>query len=155
MQLHKFMHFRIGACGQQRLQYVARNLQPIPCAACLHSRPHAHCRPFLSTLMCVQQMKRQADKKQTWLQQGHGEYHFIPNEKEFFASMKGEERMVCHFFRDNWPCKVIDKHMQILCKKHLECKFIKVRLFLLAQTAQDSWQALPQVLRRLVMARTR
>jgi hypothetical protein len=20
--------------------------------------------------------------------------------------MKGEERMICHFYRDNWPCKV-------------------------------------------------
>lgn len=25
--------------------------------------------------------------------------------QEFFAEMKGEERMVCHFFRNNWPCK--------------------------------------------------
>jgi hypothetical protein len=41
--------------------------------------------------------------------------------------MKGEERMVCHFFRDNWPCKVMDKHLGILCKQHLECKFAKVR----------------------------
>ncbi len=28
------------------------------------------------------------------------------SEKEFFAEMKGEERMVCHFYRDSWPCKV-------------------------------------------------
>jgi hypothetical protein len=75
----------------------------------------------------VQQLKKQKDKKQEWLQKGHGEYHFLTNEKEFFAAMKGEEKMVCHFCRDSWPCKIMDKHMATLCKQHLECKFAKVR----------------------------
>ena len=43
---------------------------------------------------------------QEWLKRGHGSYREIFGEKEFFAEMKGEERMVCHFFRNNWPCKV-------------------------------------------------
>ncbi|KAK9820972.1 hypothetical protein WJX81_003934 [Elliptochloris bilobata] len=47
-------------------------------------------------------------------------------EKEFFAEVKGEERVVCHFFRENWPCKVMDKHMEILARKHIETKFIKI-----------------------------
>ena len=37
---------------------------------------------------------------------GHGEYREINGEKEFFTEVKGEERVVCHFFRENWPCKV-------------------------------------------------
>ena len=71
--------------------------------------------------------------------------------------MKDEERVVCHFFRENWPCKVgrqlpaaslslcfaarhltapgtdrhsaqvMDKHLEILASKHFETKFIKVR----------------------------
>lgn len=71
--------------------------------------------------------------------------------------MKGEDRMICHFYRENWPCKVnwqsvtlpsplhvslnalhasfnplhaliqvMDKHMGILAKKHIETKFVKV-----------------------------
>lgn len=28
------------------------------------------------------------------------------SEKEFFSEMKGEARMICHFYRENWPCKV-------------------------------------------------
>ena len=43
---------------------------------------------------------------QEWVRRGHGEYREIQGEKEFFAEMKGEERMVCHFYRENWPCKV-------------------------------------------------
>ena len=38
--------------------------------------------------------------------QGHGEYREILSEKDFFAEMKGTERMICHFHRENWPCKV-------------------------------------------------
>ena len=34
--------------------------------------------------------------------------------------------MVCHFYRNNWPCQVMDKHLQILCNKHVETKFVKV-----------------------------
>lgn len=40
--------------------------------------------------------------------------------------MKGEERMVCHFYRDSFPCKVMDKHLGILTKKHPETKFVKL-----------------------------
>jgi len=54
----------------------------------------------------IKQLKQQAVRRQQWLARGHGEYQDIPAEKEFFAAMKGEERMVCHFYRENWPCKV-------------------------------------------------
>ncbi|KAL3140644.1 hypothetical protein ABBQ32_005211 [Trebouxia sp. C0010 RCD-2024] len=74
----------------------------------------------------LQQMKKAALKKQEWLRKGHGEYNEIASEKEFFAEMKGEERMICHFYRENWPCKVMDKHLQILAKQHVETKFIKI-----------------------------
>mmetsp|Transcript_28691 Transcript_28691/g.39637 ORF Transcript_28691/g.39637 Transcript_28691/m.39637 type:complete len:219 (-) Transcript_28691:148-804(-) len=71
-------------------------------------------------------MKRKQQKKQQWIQAGHGEYQELDNEKEFFAAMKGEERMVCHFYRNNWPCKVIDKHLGEIAQRHLETKFCKI-----------------------------
>lgn len=55
--------------------------------------------------MCLQDIKRAAAKKQQWLAAGHGEYREAAMEKDFFAEMKGEERVVCHFYRDSWPCK--------------------------------------------------
>ena len=54
----------------------------------------------------LEQMKRAAAQKQEWSRRGHGEYNEISGERGFFKEMKGEERMVCHFFRENWPCKV-------------------------------------------------
>jgi hypothetical protein len=54
-----------------------------------------------------QQMRRAAERRAKWRAQGHGEYAEVP-EKEFFAAAKASERLVCHFYRDNWPCKVRD-----------------------------------------------
>ena len=72
-------------------------------------------------------LRKKQEKSKEWLAKGHGErviaaprcrfdapcnagsYEEIPDEKAFFASMKGEERMVCHFFMDtSLPCKVRD-----------------------------------------------
>ncbi|RCV30447.1 hypothetical protein SEVIR_6G103600v4 [Setaria viridis] len=73
----------------------------------------------------IQQMRRAAERRAKWRAQGHGEYAEVP-EKEFFSAAKASERLVCHFYRDNWPCKVLDKHLSILAKQHVETRFIKV-----------------------------
>lgn len=54
----------------------------------------------------VHELRQQQEKTKEWVAKGHGEYKEIFEEKEFFKEMKGEERMICHFYRDNWPCKV-------------------------------------------------
>mmetsp|Transcript_34209 Transcript_34209/g.61695 ORF Transcript_34209/g.61695 Transcript_34209/m.61695 type:complete len:131 (-) Transcript_34209:586-978(-) len=74
----------------------------------------------------LEEIKRRQEKSKEWIQKGHGEYIELFNEQEFFKAMKGEEKMVCHFFRENWPCKVMDKHLSILAKKHLETKIVKI-----------------------------
>lgn len=74
----------------------------------------------------IQQLKKQATMRQQWLGQGHGEYQEIFNEKDFFAKVKTSDRVVCHFYRENWPCKVMDKHLLVLTKQHLETKFLKI-----------------------------
>ncbi|XP_030553137.1 thioredoxin domain-containing protein 9 homolog [Rhodamnia argentea] len=72
------------------------------------------------------QMKKMAEKRNRWISLGHGEYSEIPVEKEFFSVVKASERVVCHFYRENWPCKVMDKHMSILAKQHIETRFVKI-----------------------------
>lgn len=71
-------------------------------------------------------MKKRQEKMKDWVARGHGEYREIFSEQEFFKEMKGEDRMVCHFFRENWPCKVFDKHLSIIAKRHMETKFVKI-----------------------------
>jgi hypothetical protein len=53
----------------------------------------------------LQQMKKMAEKRGKWISLGHGEYSDI-GEKDFFTAVKASDRVVCHFYRENWPCKV-------------------------------------------------
>jgi hypothetical protein len=62
----------------------------------------------------LQQMKKMAEKRSRWISLGHGEYTEIPSEKDFFSVVKASERVVCHFFRENWPCKVHTNLIDIL-----------------------------------------
>ncbi|THF97186.1 hypothetical protein TEA_012308 [Camellia sinensis var. sinensis] len=74
----------------------------------------------------LQQMKKMVDKRSHWLALGYGEYYEIPLEKEFFSIVKASERVVYHFYRENWPCKVMDRHLSILAKQHIETRFVKI-----------------------------
>ncbi|XP_076916092.1 thioredoxin domain-containing protein 9 homolog [Bidens hawaiensis] len=75
----------------------------------------------------LQQMKKMAEKRSKWVSLGHGEYSEIFSEKDFFTIVKASDRVVCHFYRENWPCKVVDKHLSILAKQHIETRFIKIQ----------------------------
>ena len=74
----------------------------------------------------LEAMKAGQTRRKEWLAKGHGELRNIADEKEFFAEMKGEDKMVVHFYRNNWPCKVMDMHLDLLSKKHLETKFARI-----------------------------
>ena len=75
----------------------------------------------------IDAMRQKAKKKKEWLNRCHGEYRELFDERDFFKEAKGEDRFVVHFYRENWPCKVMDKHLDVLCKEHLETKFVKAR----------------------------
>lgn len=40
--------------------------------------------------------------------------------------MKGEERLVCLFYRESPPCQVMIKHLGILAASHIETKFLMI-----------------------------
>lgn len=75
----------------------------------------------------LKELKKHAQQKQEWLNNGHGVYSELPDEKEFFESSKKSANIVCHFYRDGAErCKIVDKHLQILAKNHVEARFCKV-----------------------------
>ncbi|KAM9487350.1 thioredoxin domain-containing protein 9 [Clarias gariepinus] len=77
----------------------------------------------------LEALKKAQKQKQEWISKGHGEYKEIPSEKDFFAEVKESKNVVCHFYRDStFRCKILDKHLSILTKKHLETKFIKLNV---------------------------
>jgi len=53
----------------------------------------------------IEELRKREANKEEWLKSGHGEYAEIA-EKDFFTRVKSSERVVCHFYRENWPCKV-------------------------------------------------
>jgi hypothetical protein len=59
--------------------------------------------------------------------QGHGDYTEIPEEKEFFEATKKSKDIVCQFYKSDSPrCKIVDHHLKILCKSHMEARFCKI-----------------------------
>lgn len=94
----------------------------------------------------LESMKQEHKKRQEWLANGktiqdkyflyfyyhiigHGEYEDLPGEKELFDMTKKSERIVCHFYRDStMRCKIVDKHLEILARKHIEAKFVKLNV---------------------------
>jgi hypothetical protein len=47
-------------------------------------------------------------------------------EKEFFKEMKGEERLLCLFYRESPPCHVMMKHLRALAASHIETRFLMI-----------------------------
>ncbi|XP_031783676.1 thioredoxin domain-containing protein 9 [Nasonia vitripennis] len=77
----------------------------------------------------LQEMKKMQQQKQIWLSLGHGEYTELSEEKEFFDTCKKSDKVVCHFYKDGTErCKIVDMHLKVLCKKHIETHFIKLNV---------------------------
>ncbi|XP_026724546.1 thioredoxin domain-containing protein 9 [Trichoplusia ni] len=75
----------------------------------------------------IAEMKKRAKSKQEWLANGHGEYTEIDGEKEFFTVCNKSENVVCHFYKSDTPrCKIVDMHLKLLAKKHIETRFVKL-----------------------------
>ncbi|XP_067137910.1 thioredoxin domain-containing protein 9 [Centruroides vittatus] len=77
----------------------------------------------------LEELKKQEKLKREWLSKGHGEYDEIAEEKEFFDICKKSENVVCHFYKPStFRCQIVDKHLSILAKKHIEAKFCKLNV---------------------------
>jgi len=75
----------------------------------------------------INEMKKLAERKEQWKQIGHGKYEELKDEKEFLDEQKKSERFVCHFYRDStFRCKIMDKHLDIIARKHIETRFVKI-----------------------------
>lgn len=71
-------------------------------------------------------MKKEAERRAELERKGHGTYEEV-TEGEFLEVTTETENVVCHFYhRDFERCKILDKHLGALAKKHLETRFIKL-----------------------------
>jgi hypothetical protein len=74
-------------------------------------------------------LKKATKKNRELLDIGHGEYTELLSEKEFFEAAKKSKNLVCHFYRPStWRCSIMDKHLEILAKNHVACRFVKINV---------------------------
>lgn len=75
----------------------------------------------------IEEMKKRQDMMIQWKRQGHGRYEEIGDQTDWFNESKGNERMICHFYRKTtWRCEIIDKHLEQIAPKHMETRIIKI-----------------------------
>lgn len=75
----------------------------------------------------LKELKRMENRKDEWITIGHGKYEELQDEKTFFDEQKKSERFICHFYRTATErCKIFDMHLDILAKKHIESRFVKI-----------------------------
>lgn len=74
-------------------------------------------------------LKMKNKKNQEYLAKGHGSYIEVTDTKQFFNLCKESDRVVVQFYRGTTKrCEIIDRHFEILCKEHLETRFMKVNV---------------------------
>ena len=74
----------------------------------------------------IAEMKAEAMRLLENEKRGHGQYQLVP-EQDFLKEVTTSEKVVCHFFHPDFQrCKIVDKHLSILCRKYRGTKFIKV-----------------------------
>ncbi|KAL1497246.1 hypothetical protein ABEB36_008238 [Hypothenemus hampei] len=75
----------------------------------------------------ITELKKFEEKKREWLNNDHGKYDELPEEKALFDVIKKSDNIVVHFYRDSSErCKIVDKHLKILAPKHIETRFTKL-----------------------------
>ena len=74
----------------------------------------------------LRQIQGQQRQKLEDIGKGHGQYRDIVQD-EFLHEVTNSMYTVCHFYHNDFEkCKVMDHHLHILAKRHLETKFVKI-----------------------------
>ena len=73
----------------------------------------------------IAEMKKKAELKQQWQNQGHGTVAKIVDQQDFFAACKHSERVVVLFNRESnkWG-KIMLEHLQVLAARHMEARIL-------------------------------
>lgn len=72
-------------------------------------------------------LKKSQEMRAKYLAAGHGKYNEAEDQKRFFEELKGSPRAVVHFYRSSTRrCEIVDKHLSILARNHIETKFMRV-----------------------------
>lgn len=72
------------------------------------------------------ELKKKTSRQAEFVALGHGSYVEIVQD-DFLKEVTKSKYVVCHFYHPEFQsCKVIDKHLEQLARKHLATKWIKI-----------------------------
>jgi hypothetical protein len=74
----------------------------------------------------MDELKNQSKNINALKSRGHGEYKVI-EETDFLPCVTSSDKVVVHFFhRDFKRCSIIDKHLDMMAKSIITCRFVKL-----------------------------
>eukprot|EP00471_Norrisiella_sphaerica_P009646 CAMPEP_0184497338 /NCGR_PEP_ID=MMETSP0113_2-20130426/36223_1 /TAXON_ID=91329 /ORGANISM="Norrisiella sphaerica, Strain BC52" /LENGTH=298 /DNA_ID=CAMNT_0026884391 /DNA_START=21 /DNA_END=917 /DNA_ORIENTATION=- len=74
----------------------------------------------------ISELKMKSKLNEEWLKRGHGKYQEIV-EEEFLPNVTKSKHVLCHFYHKDFErCKIMDKHLQVLARKHLCARFLYI-----------------------------
>jgi thioredoxin-like negative regulator of GroEL len=72
------------------------------------------------------ELKKKTSRTNEFLGLGHGSYSEIAQD-DFLKEVTKSKYVVCHFYHPEFErCKIVDKHLELLARKHLATKWIKI-----------------------------
>mmetsp|Transcript_4777 Transcript_4777/g.5915 ORF Transcript_4777/g.5915 Transcript_4777/m.5915 type:complete len:298 (-) Transcript_4777:81-974(-) len=74
----------------------------------------------------ISELKLKSKLNDEWLKRGHGKYQEIVQD-EFLSNVTESKHVICHFWhKDFQRCKIMDKHLEALARKHMCAKFVHI-----------------------------
>eukprot|EP01135_Chromosphaera_perkinsii_P001731 Nk52_evm1s209 gene=Nk52_evmTU1s209 len=76
----------------------------------------------------LEALKMHLQSLQEMQDNSHGDYSEVEREKDFLTiTTKTSKLVVCHFYHKEFErCKIMDRHVHTLARKHFKVKFIKL-----------------------------
>ncbi|KAI9204973.1 thioredoxin-like protein [Polychytrium aggregatum] len=75
----------------------------------------------------MEELKREVERLQEMKNNAHGTYENITSEKEVLETCTKTKHVIVHFYHKEFRrCQIVDKHLEILSRKHFKTKFAKV-----------------------------
>ena len=72
------------------------------------------------------ELQKTTAKTNHFLGMGHGSYSEITQD-DFLKEVTKSKYVVCHFYHPEFErCKIVDKHLEALARKHLATKWVKI-----------------------------
>ncbi|KAG0331913.1 hypothetical protein BG000_010495 [Podila horticola] len=77
----------------------------------------------------IEELKEEVAKRKLMMENEHGIYKDVTDEKEVMDITTKTKHCVVHFYHSDFRrCMIVDKHLEALAKKHIKTKFVKIKV---------------------------